>query len=141
MLSYNNSLYHITSVDHPIYIVPKVPEVVSVNKNIENNKIKRVCLSTCIEGCLRAVEYKLRTVYVHTPEDIRDLDIVSNEIINNNEYVYDSLLTKETWSLSPFKTKIVAKLFVIDFTTTKKVCFKNINYYVASNWIYKILKY
>ena len=98
----------------------------------EDNKIKRICVSSSIAGCLTAIHIlkEGNYVYIHSCES----DSVIQPTIKQ---VPDVQLTGELWIIEPVKMTLISKIKI-----TKKTCFyPNIrNEIGVINYEYKRIK-
>lgn len=111
--STNNTLYHLsrTNLDGKI-INPSIPSNFMTNNGYEENKTKRVCFSTSIDGCLRGMSQNLTGVklYVHVPDNEESLETYTPTI----DEVPDVKVTKEVWVKEPVRLKCIKVIEVID---------------------------
>lgn len=82
-------------------LYPKIPKY---RMNNEDEKVKRICVSQSIDGCLVATHYNMGDiVFIHTCK--------SNNIISpNTKQVIDTPFTGEKWITKPVKMKVFIKL-------------------------------
>lgn len=105
-----NILYHISKEDlNNKTLYPRVPVNELTSKGEENFRVKRVCLSIFIEGCLQSVpKVNLSDTFnIYIPRN----EIKKQYIPTVNE-VKDAKLTGEIWSLEPVTLKYYGKLIV-----------------------------
>ena len=88
---------------------PRIPENFLTKNGYEDNKTKRVCFSTSIDGALKALSQNLKgkTFYVHTPST--NISVKTPSISE----VPDSKITNEVWCLDPVKLSMIGKIHVI----------------------------
>ena len=98
------NIYHLSEINlNNKVFTPKVPSNFLVKNGYEDNKTKRICFSTTIDGCLRAMSQNLKDkkLYVHIPD--KKYKIYKPTI----DEVPDSKITNEVWILEPVKMKCV----------------------------------
>ena len=87
----------------------RVPTNFLTKNNYEDNKIKRVCFSTSIDGCLRALSMNLTNKEFAVYEPIGKYKVITPTI----KQVPDSKLTKEKWICKPVKIRKIGIIKVI----------------------------
>ena len=106
----NSKLYHI-SIDRidNVTIYPNIPKNFMTNNSYEDNTTERICFSTSIDGCLRAMSKNCKGLefYVYSPI-VKDHKI----IIPTKAQVPDVNITSERWIVNPVKLKYVGKIKV-----------------------------
>ena len=105
-------LYHLSQSNlNNKTIQPTIPNNFFTKNGYEDNVTKRVCFSTSIDYCLRALSSNLKgqEFYVHIPDDITRYNIFSPD---TNE-VPDAKVTHEKWICSAVKMKCIGKIKVI----------------------------
>ena len=95
-------LYHLSIDNHDGEIFfPRIPS----SYEEENQTIPRVCVSTSIIGCLRAIDpgrwNPYIEYYVHVPENIDELYNTLSVKSPNMKDVPDVDITKEKWIVKP----------------------------------------
>lgn len=108
-------MYHLSLSNKPKLMIPTIPDNYMTKHGYENNTVRRICLSTSIDGCLMAMSSNIKgkTFYIMTPENMEGLKVIRNEEIVKRGYVPDAKLTGETWILNSFKPKVVGEVTVI----------------------------
>lgn len=105
------NLYFV-SPDFKEYIIlePRIPNNFLTFNDYENNTIDRVCMSTSINGCLKALSRNLdeEVLYVYVPIDL------SKIYMPDTDYVPDVDLTDEVWSLEETELRVKYKIKVHD---------------------------
>ena len=103
-------LYHVSqsNLDGKT-IQPSVPNNFMTKNGYEDGKTKRVCFSSFIDGCLRALSQKCTgmKLYVHIPDG--EYDVYKPSV----KEVPDVKITKEVWIKEPVKLKCIGKIDVI----------------------------
>lgn len=87
--------YHLSFEElENIKLIPRVPDNFLTRNGYEDNTTKRVCLSTSIEGCLKAMSQNLKgkRLYVYSAELS-----VNDVIVPTIEQVPDCKITGEVW--------------------------------------------
>ena len=119
--SYSITLYHLSSnnLDGKT-ISPSIPDNYFTKNGYEDNKTKRVCFSTSIDGCLRGLSQNLtgKEFYVHIPIDNFDYYKPSTK------EVPDSKITGEVWIKNTVQVKCIGKIRVIGDTGDDGLPFK-----------------
>ena len=129
-------LYHISGYIDNLKEKKFIPRIPKCKMDFENKSIKRICFSDSILGCLKSLpEYgngvgsksnmKLKLgipiffdVYTIDSEDVNK--IYSPEFLFKNNYVKDSLKTKEYWVLSEVTAKKEFRIEIIDIYFNSK---------------------
>ena len=93
--------YHLSEIGNLEVLTPRVPE--SLVAMWEDNKIKRVCFSDSIEGCLSALQMPGK-YYVYTPRDVIHEDFIHYPTVDE---VRDAKFTHEVWVLTEVPVKCI----------------------------------
>lgn len=108
--SSHNKVYHLsqTNLDGKT-IQPTVPSNYMTVNGYEDSKTKRVCFSTSIDGCLRALSQKCEgmKLFVHIPDGNYNIYKPSNK------EVPDASITGEVWIKKAVKMKCIGQIYVI----------------------------
>ena len=103
------SLYHVSEeYSATKTLTPRVPNNFMTKNGYEDNTTKRVCLSTSIHGCLRALSMNLEGKELHVYQP-------SNHVKYKRPTkrdVPDVSLTNEVWVLTPVPMKYVGTIKV-----------------------------
>ena len=103
-------LYHVSqsNLDGKT-IQPSVPNNFMTKNGYEDGKTKRVCFSSSIDGCLRALSQKCpgMKLFVHVPDG--EYDTYKPSV----KEVPDVKITKEVWIKEPVKLKCIGQISVI----------------------------
>lgn len=111
-----------SSDDTPLYFVskvkftsdktlsPRIPQNFLVDNGYEDNKTRRVCFSTSIDGALMALSQNLKDsdLYVYSPVGVSSSDVYRPNI----KQVPDAMLTDEVWLTRPVKLAYIGKIHV-----------------------------
>lgn len=108
-------LYHVSLIRHNYNrFTPRIPESRS-RKTRENDTIKRICLSSNIEGCLTAIPERgleyfadqesrgvpfLLYLYSIDESSIEKSNIINPEKLLEKQYVFDAKVTNEHWIIN-----------------------------------------
>lgn len=89
---------------------PRIPDNFLVRGGYENGTTPRVCFSSTIDGCLRALSQNLKgkTLYVHVPVDIDKCNVCKPTI----KQVPDCKITNEVWVTNNVRLKCIGKIYV-----------------------------
>ena len=108
--SSNNKVYHLsqTNLDGKT-IQPTVPSNYMTKNGYEEDKTKRVCFATSIDGCLRGLSLKCEgmKLFVHVPDGNYNIYKPSNK------EVPDASITGEVWIKKAVKMKCIGQIYVI----------------------------
>lgn len=91
------------------------PRVPSDRMDGEDGKTKRICVSTCISGCIRAITSGLfylindSVFYVHVPVDYK-----GRVFAPTKKEVPDVNVTREKWLLDKTRMKCIGKIRVFE---------------------------
>lgn len=109
-----NKMYHISETEIKGIIFPRVPYNFLTKRGYENTSIARICFAPTVAQCLLALGGNLegKEFYVYEPDDYSKLNIIDNETINKNKYVFDSHETGEIWVTNSIQMKLVGKIKV-----------------------------
>ena len=102
-LSNTANLYHVSKVQHDGEIFkPRVPKF---KLYAEDNKIKRICVSTSVVGALRAITCEdVPGVYrIHKPVNVGKKKISDYLYKPTKDEVPDVIETREKWILCPVR--------------------------------------
>lgn len=112
-------MYHISTDPKLEELKPRIPSYLKKGGETnpdypENKETKRICVSSSIEGCLRAIINfdSLMTIdekryYVYIPEKpFEEYKHKTNKEIIKDKDVFDANITKESWILEPCKMKL-----------------------------------
>lgn len=115
--------YHISNGEEIINkFIPRVPE----DRNIyEDDKIKRICVSTSLDGCLSAVPWQYDIEYYADEElpitvyefEIDEKDIINSEYLYNNNLVADANITKECWVTKEIEPNKIYDIILKEFSS------------------------
>ncbi len=104
-------LFHISTQNlDGITLEPRIPSNYLIERGFEENKTKRVSLSTSIQGCLVGLSQNLKgkELFIHIPEN--NISKLKTPTIQE---VPDSKCTNEVWALESVKLKLYKKIKVI----------------------------
>ena len=108
--SSNNKVYHLsqTNLDGKT-IRPTVPSNYMTKNGYEDDKTKRVCFATSIDGCLRGLSLNCEgmKLFVHVPDGNYNIYKPSNK------EVPDASITGEVWIKKAVKMKCIGQIYVI----------------------------
>lgn len=92
-------------------MMPRIPDNFMTRNGYEDNTTPRVCFSTSIDGCLRALSMNLagKEFYVYTPDSDGIYDVITPTV----KQVPDVKLTHERWITTPVDTVLIGKIKVI----------------------------
>lgn len=92
-------------------MMPRIPDNFMTRNGYEDNTTPRVCFSTSIDGCLRALSMNLagKEFYVYTPDPDGIYDVITPTV----KQVPDVKLTHERWITTPVDTVLIGKIKVI----------------------------
>ena len=109
----NISLIHLSdkNLDN-VVLSPKVPSNFLIDNGYEDNTTCRVCFTSSINGSLRGLSRKLKSVevYVHEPIDNSKLKLIKP----SKQAVPDADITGEIWCTNSVKLKCIGKIKIID---------------------------
>lgn len=118
-----------------IILKPRIPESITLTgDSAENNKIKRICVSKSIHGCLLAISASISIddiVYIYQCN--KNQNEVIQPTIND---VYDSPITGEEWLLTDTKFILFMKIKIIK----EEKLIINEKFGTIFNFIYKEIK-
>lgn len=140
-------LYHVSKItDKKIEkFVPRIPKE---RLPKENSTIKRICMSSSLEGCLSAVpwgqdavdaidEYGTMLYRVHLFKiDKNDKNLITPQQLKENKYVPDAMTNQEYWYMQEIVPDEVFIINVRDCTyvrNSKIFKFKNLDIDIVSN--------
>ena len=109
-LDSNPPLYHISDLncDGKTFI-PRIPEDAYLGE--EDTKHKRICVSTSIIGCIRAIDscmqYPGNKWYVHVPVGLNELYESNHVFKPSKNDVPDVQITREKWITKCIKMKCI----------------------------------
>ena len=110
----NTNLYFVTKADmkSKTTLEPRIPQNFLTDNGFEDNKIKRVCFSTSINGAVTALSQNLKNtdLFVYSPIGIEKRDIYRPSI----SQVPDRSITGEVWIRKPVQIECIGKIHVID---------------------------
>ena len=110
----NTNLYFVTKADmkSKTTLEPRIPQNFLTDNGFEDNKIKRVCFSTSINGAVTALSQNLKNtdLFVYSPIGIEKRDIYTPSI----SQVPDRSITGEVWIRKPVQIECIGKIHVID---------------------------
>ena len=109
MNKYSGSLFHLsTSNLDGKTLKLRIPSNYLIDNGFEDDKTKRVCFSTTIDGCLSAMSSNIKDkeFYVHVPDE--EVSMKTPSI----EEVPDVKITHERWILTDVKLKCIGKIKV-----------------------------
>ena len=103
-------LYHISVENHDGELfVPRVPY--GAKEWGEDYITKRICVSTSIVGCIRAVDPCMWCPrvdwYVHIPYNTEELYERGSVVVPSEKEVGDVMITREKWITEPVKMKCI----------------------------------
>lgn len=83
--------------------IPRIPDKIY---NGENNTIKRICFSTSMENCMKALYVPLfkkgtKFMLFETKINGRDKNLIHPKELFNKDYVKDAIANDEYWYLKP----------------------------------------
>lgn len=112
--------YHLSkSRLHDTVLIPRIPSSISTG---EDNKTKRVCLSTNINGCINAIAFS-QSLGVGDRLFVYSTNIDDESVIIPNEsMVTDVRITDEVWSIKPVSLKYIG---YVSLTKRGKVIYWN----------------
>ena len=92
-------LYHVSVFlqGNKVLFTPRVPKSAAEG---ENTTIKRVCFSTSIENCIKAIgsyKFKSGTKFMVFEADIDSGSLISPQVLFDRNYVKDALENEEYW--------------------------------------------
>lgn len=104
-------LYHISLENHNGEIFyPRIPEGVWD----EDEKTPRICVSTSLVGCIRALDtclwYPAVKWYVHVPDNLEDLYQNGSVMMPSEKEVGDVKTTREKWIIEPCKMNCIGAI-------------------------------
>ena len=106
------NLYHISVSNHNGEVFhPRVPDGM-IDKDKEDDTIKRVCFSSTISGAYRAITFEDTCgdeCYIHIPVNIDSILKRGGVYKPSEELVFDSYFTGEYWVRRPVKLKCIGK--------------------------------
>lgn len=118
----NPPLYHISDLncDGETFI-PRIPEDAYIGE--EDTKHKRICVSTSIIGCIRAIDpcmwYPSNKWYVHIPVGLNKL-YENNRVFKPSENdVPDVKITREKWITKRVKMKCIGVVTAYGYALNK----------------------
>lgn len=110
----NTNLYFVTKADmkSKTTLEPRIPQNFLTDNGFEDNKIKRVCFSTSINGAVTALSQNLKNtdLFVYSPIGIEKRDIYTPSV----SQVPDRSITGEVWIRKPVQIECIGKIHVID---------------------------
>lgn len=90
------------------YLYPRIPKNFMTDNGYEDNHTKRVCFSTSIDGCLRALSKKPDPIlYVHQPDGEYEIYKPSKD------EVPDVFITNEVWITESVKLKCIGSIRIV----------------------------
>ena len=105
-LNKTTKLYHLSfeKMDGKV-LYPRIPDSRATN---ENETVPRVCFSTSIIGCIKAIcADNLRcSIYVYEPSNAPGYKYIDNLFVPTKEDVPDVIETREKWITCPVKMKL-----------------------------------
>lgn len=107
----NQKIYRVSESDLDGKIIyPSIPKNFMTDNGYEDNKTKRVCFATSIDGCLRALNMKCQDMIlkVYVPDE--KVNIYHPKVSE----VPDVKITGEVWVTEPVKLKCIGIIKVID---------------------------
>lgn len=117
-------------------IKPSIPDNYFTRNGYEDNKIKRICFSNSIDGCIMGISYNCtgKEFYVYQPISIDKTKI----IYPTKDQVPDCKVTGEIWYLKETKLKCIGKIKVIK-PKGKDITFKygKDKYGITGKWEWK----
>lgn len=105
-------IYHLSeSNNDKITLQPRIPDNFMTKNGYEDDKTPRVCLSSSINGCLRALSSNIKgkTFYVYIPDD---KDIWKHVVTPTKKQVPDCKVTGEVWVKQPVTLKCIGSIKV-----------------------------
>lgn len=130
--------YHVSfEKSENIKLIPRVPDNFLTRNGYEDNTTKRVCLSTSIEGCLKAMSQNLKgkRLYVYSVE-LYENDVIVPTI----DRVPDAKITGEVWVTKGIMLPIYGVLDVYKAGRAHKYQYGNGNTAELYSWHYKFSK-
>jgi hypothetical protein len=97
-------LYFVSESDNLKILYPRIPNNFMTKCGAEESKTKRVCVSTSVEGCLRALSRNLKDakLFVYSVENTFD-SVIKRP---SKKEVPDSGITEERWILGKTALKL-----------------------------------
>lgn len=112
-------LYHLSDTNHDneVFVPRSMPKWRAMEG--ENWRIKRICVSTSIDGSLAALlnsdsQPFGKRLFVHVPEDIGKLVIKDKIYTPSTKQIPDVEVTNEKWIKCPCKMKCIGELEVVN---------------------------
>ena len=107
-------LYHLSTNKNLSILTPRIPEcAISI---YENTRIKRVCFSDSIDGCLSALQNIPTKYYVYVPYNLQNEDIY----YPTENDVRDAKHTHEIWYLNEINVKCIGAIKSFNYDYNKK---------------------
>lgn len=108
MIQSSQRLYRVSTEKRQTKLTPRVPSNYFTKNGYEDSTTPRVCFSTSIKCCLRALSMKCEgmELYVYTPDKYYKV------YKPNTKEVPDCKITKEVWIKEPVKLKCIGKIKV-----------------------------
>lgn len=115
--------YHMSIEEEVIEkFVPRVPQDRMVG---EDDKIKRVCVSTSLNGCLSAVPWQYDIEYLAIEElpirvyefELSEKDVLNSDYLYENNLVIDANVTKECWVLKEIEPTRIYDIVLREYSS------------------------
>lgn len=101
-----NDLFFISEKDNIETLKPRIPDNFMTKNDYEDNKTKRVCFSTSIDGCLIGLSMNCENKIFYVYQPINKYKIYKP----NTKEVPDCEITNEVWITQDVRVKCIGKI-------------------------------